>query len=122
MRLTYLKNGETLSLDPALCKGCRTCIDVCPHAVFRMVDGVSIIADRESCMECGACMRNCAHGALRVQAGVGCAAAVIGGMLRGTAAECGGGACCGPRAADEKAAKPLAVAESTKPGCCATRP
>ena len=89
MRLTYLKNGDTLTLDPGLCRGCRQCIEVCPHAVFLMVDGTSTIADRASCMECGACMRNCASGAVRVTAGVGCAAAVIGGMLRGTAASCG---------------------------------
>ncbi len=47
-------------------------------------------------MECGACMKNCASGAVRVTAGVGCAAAVIGGMLRGTAASCDSkkGTCC----------------------------
>jgi NAD-dependent dihydropyrimidine dehydrogenase PreA subunit len=99
MKLTYLKNGETLSLDRSRCRGCRTCIDVCPHGVFRMTDGKSEIADRESCMECGACMRNCAAGAVRVTAGVGCATAVIGGLLRGTepccdpSSECG---CGGP--------------------------
>ena len=86
-----------------------------------MVDMVSTIVDRGACMECGACMRNCAHGAVRVTAGVGCAAAVIGGMLRGTAAECGGAACCGPRTADERTALPMAAADATKPGCCSSR-
>jgi hypothetical protein len=42
-------------------------------------------------MECGACARNCASGAIAVKAGVGCAAAIIGGMLRGTEASCGCG-------------------------------
>ncbi len=93
MRLTYLMNGRTLSLDQRICRGCGRCIEVCPHAVFLMVDHRSSIADRESCMECGACMRNCESGAVRVTAGVGCAAAVIGGMIRGTEATCGSDCC-----------------------------
>ncbi len=98
MRLTYLKNGETLTLDAAKCRGCRQCIEVCPHAVFAMAGGTSSIRDRESCMECGACARNCASGAITVKAGVGCAAAIIGGMLRGQDAACGGHSCgCGQK-------------------------
>ncbi len=104
MRLTYLLNGRTLSLDRRLCRGCGRCIEVCPHAVFRMIDGRSSIADRESCMECGACMRNCASGAVRVTAGVGCAAAVISGMIRGTPAACDTGCC--------------STAGSAKADCC----
>ncbi len=107
MRMTYLKNGETLSLDRALCTGCRECIEVCPHAVFDMEGGKATIADRLSCMECGACMKNCAAGAIKVKAGVGCAAAVIQGMLRGTEPTCS----CG-RAETEGAAT------GSKAGCC----
>ena len=88
MRLAYLKNGETLSLDPALCRGCRTCIEVCPHAVFRMVDAVSTIVDREACMECGACMRNCAFDAIKVDSGPGCAAAVLASKFSGKKEVC----------------------------------
>jgi NAD-dependent dihydropyrimidine dehydrogenase PreA subunit len=96
MRLTYLRNGESLAVDETRCRGCRQCIDVCPHAVFAMEAGKSVIRDRESCMECGACARNCASGAITVKAGVGCAAAIIGGMLRGTEPTCGGQGCgCG---------------------------
>jgi NAD-dependent dihydropyrimidine dehydrogenase PreA subunit len=91
MKLGYLKNGETLALDPARCNGCRECIEVCPHAVFEMAGGTSRIVDRSACMECGACARNCASGAITVKAGVGCAAAIIGGMLRGTEPACGCG-------------------------------
>jgi NAD-dependent dihydropyrimidine dehydrogenase PreA subunit len=89
MNLRYLKNGETLVLDPARCTGCRECVEVCPHAVFAMTDGKATILDRGACMECGACARNCAAGAIGVKVGVGCAAAIIGGMLRGTAPTCG---------------------------------
>ncbi len=102
MKLSYLKNGETLALDPRKCNGCGECIEVCPHAVFAMNGGTSRIVDRGACMECGACARNCAPGAIAVKAGVGCASAIIGGMLRGTEPACGcgssssgaGAACC----------------------------
>jgi len=57
------------------------CTTVCPHAVFRVADGVATIADRDACMECGACARNCEQQAITVDAGVGCAAAVIAGAL-----------------------------------------
>jgi ferredoxin len=104
MKLSYLKNGETLVLDEGKCAGCRQCIEVCPHAVFAMSGGTSHVVDRAACMECGACARNCASGAITVKAGVGCAAAIIGGMLRGSEPSCGcsrgsaagngGSACC----------------------------
>jgi ferredoxin len=93
--LTYLKNGETLSLDPETCIGCGACVDVCPHAVFDMVSGKARIVRRGTCMECGACTRNCPVNAITVNAGVGCAAAIIIGKLRGTAPTCGGDSCCG---------------------------
>ena len=57
MKLSYLKNGETLVLDQGRCSGCRQCIEVCPHAVFAMDGGKSQIVDRGACMECGACAR-----------------------------------------------------------------
>jgi len=97
MRLSYLGNGESLTLDTVKCRGCRQCIEVCPHAVFVLSGGRSSIRDRGACMECGACARNCASGAITVRAGVGCAAAIIGGMLRGTEPGCGGSSasCCG---------------------------
>ena len=108
MHLRYLKNGETLRYEPSLCTGCRECVEVCPHAVFAMADGKAEIVDRGACMECGACMRNCAAGAIRVTAGVGCAAAVLQGMLRGTEPTCG---CCGDSPA------PVARAKGSK-SCC----
>ncbi len=100
MRLPYLKNGETLALEPGLCNGCRMCVEVCPHAVFALAGAKAEIRDRDACMECGACARNCATGAISVKAGVGCAAAIIGGLLKGTEPTCGcssagaGKSCC----------------------------
>jgi ferredoxin len=95
----YLKNGTSLELEPDRCIGCAACIAVCPHAVFRMEAGKTVIAERAACMECGACARNCPTGALRVQPGVGCAAAIIIGKLKGTAPDCGCG--CGGEPDDD---------------------
>lgn len=79
--MSYLPGVTTLALEPDRCNGCRMCTTVCPHAVFRVEDGVARIADRDACMECGACARNCEQGAIEVEAGVGCAAAFIAGAL-----------------------------------------
>ena len=85
--MRYLLGGATLDLDPDRCNGCRRCTEVCPHAVFALVDRRARIVDRAACMECGACARNCEPGAIQVRSGVGCAVA-----LRNERA--GRGACC----------------------------
>ncbi len=78
---SYLTN--TLQYDPKVCTGCGYCVDVCPHAVFRMKGRVAELARPEACMECGACMLNCPVEAIRVDSGVGCATAMILSALRG---------------------------------------
>ena len=84
----YLKNVTSLEYDSSLCIGCRLCIEVCPHNVFRMRDRKAEVIRTDKCMECGACVLNCAPGALSVKQGVGCAAAVIYGFLKGTEPSC----------------------------------
>lgn len=81
--MKYLANVVTLDYDPERCAGCGRCVEVCPRGVFAMQDGRAVITDRDLCMECGACTRNCNFGAISVGAGVGCAQAVIAGMLTG---------------------------------------
>lgn len=110
MKTTYIRNGGTLVLDREKCNGCGRCIDVCPHAVLEMAEKRAVIADRESCMECGACANNCETGAIKVRAGVGCASAVIQGLLRGTTPQCG---CGGPA---ETSCSEAGTAQKT--GCC----
>lgn len=89
----YLKDVVTLQMNAEKCKGCGMCLEVCPHNVFKMNGKTAVIVHRDACMECGACSRNCPAGAVYVQSGVGCAAAVINGMLGRNGGEC----CCGPQ-------------------------
>jgi len=88
--MVYLKDVVTLELDVEKCNGCALCLDVCPHAVFTLIDKRSHIHQRDACMECGACARNCEQQALSVKTGVGCAAAVINSALGRSSADC----CC----------------------------
>ena len=89
MKQQYLKNVVTLDLNSEKCIGCRMCLEVCPHHVFKMEARKVQIQNRDGCMECGACARNCPVEAITVRAGVGCAAAIVIGTLRGTAPICG---------------------------------
>ncbi len=65
------------------------CMEVCPHGVFSMNGKKARMENKTHCMECGACSKNCPARAIYVNAGVGCAAAVITGMLRGSGPVCG---------------------------------
>lgn len=88
MKLRYLQNVVTLRLNTEKCTGCGMCISVCPHSVFALENGKAKITDINSCMECGACAKNCAFSAISVSPGVGCAAAIIRGMLTGSEPSC----------------------------------
>jgi ferredoxin len=43
----------------------------------------------DACTECGACQKNCPFAAIEVEEGVGCAAAILIGLLTGTEPTCG---------------------------------
>jgi NAD-dependent dihydropyrimidine dehydrogenase PreA subunit len=90
--MKYLTNVASLEFFPERCTGCGMCLEVCPHGVFVLENKKAVIMDRDRCMECGACVSNCAFGALGVDKGVGCAAAVINGMISGgePSCDCGG--------------------------------
>jgi NAD-dependent dihydropyrimidine dehydrogenase PreA subunit len=96
--MKYLKNVSTLEFFPEKCTKCKMCIEVCPHAVFSFENKKISITDKDKCMECGACMKNCDFDAIQVNIGVGCAAAIINGMINGTEPNCDcsgdSGSCC----------------------------
>lgn len=74
---------NTLVYDPGLCNGCAKCVEVCPHAVYKMNGRLAVMVNPSACMECGACQLNCVTGAIKVDSGVGCAAAMIRAALTG---------------------------------------
>jgi len=97
----YLHNVASLELAADMCTGCGMCLEVCPHGVFELRDKKAVIVDLDLCMECGACEMNCRFGALSVNEGVGCASAIIKGMITGGEPTCGcdsgggaSGGCC----------------------------
>jgi NAD-dependent dihydropyrimidine dehydrogenase PreA subunit len=116
MSLRYFTSALTLELDGDRCTGCGRCVEVCPQDVFAMVRVrqpktaaagkppaarlQASIVGRDRCIECGACAMNCAAGAIKARAGVGCATAIINGMIHGTEPTCGcgsdgkGESCC----------------------------
>ena len=88
MTLRYIEQTIKLELNNEKCAGCGMCIAVCPHQVFEMKEKKAEIVDRGACMECGACKMNCPAQAIEVKSGVGCAYAIINGMLKGTEPSC----------------------------------
>jgi NAD-dependent dihydropyrimidine dehydrogenase PreA subunit len=52
-----------LSLDADLCRGCKTCLEVCPKAVFGLysLNGSqkSRLVRPEACVQCTACVKQC---------------------------------------------------------------
>lgn len=110
MRLTYLKNGESLKIDRDKCTGCGICLDVCPHNVFEISDKKACVHDRPACMECGACALNCPAGAITVGSGVGCAAAVYSSLIKGKK---DGEICCGPECSGDEDGQ-----QTDEDGCC----
>ena len=88
-RLVYLKDVTTLRVFEDKCIRCGMCLEVCPQAVLSLNGGKVQIENRDACMECGACAQNCPTGAIAVNSGVGCANAIINGML-GRKSDC----CC----------------------------
>ncbi len=91
MVMKYLRDVTSIRIDGEKCTGCGLCLTVCPHQVIALTDGRAAVKDRDACMECGACQRNCPFEAVTVEAGVGCAYAIVKGMIRGTAPDCGCG-------------------------------
>ena len=80
--MRHIHGVVTLKLDTNTCIGCGECVRVCPHRVFELQRDKACIVRRDACIECGACANNCPVDALAVDAGVGCAAAMLDGLVR----------------------------------------
>jgi NAD-dependent dihydropyrimidine dehydrogenase PreA subunit len=101
MKHRYIAGVTSLTITADKCTGCGRCIEVCPHEVFDLQNRKVIVIAQDNCMECGACTQNCVFGALSVKSGVGCATAMINGLMTkgdpdlGTC-DCSGdtGGCC----------------------------
>lgn len=50
-------------VDPAICTGCRLCIDTCPMDAIELVDDVAKI-NEDKCSNCRACESECPVGAI----------------------------------------------------------
>jgi ferredoxin len=51
--------------DPGLCMGCGACVDICPVASVRMVDGTAVV-DEDWCIGCGVCVPKCDMNAIDI--------------------------------------------------------
>ena len=94
--MRYLSRDLSLQLDLDRCTGCGRCETVCPHGVFAIESKKARLLDRDACMECGACALNCPVNAIAVARGVGCAEAIVNGLLTGKETCCANGECCSP--------------------------
>jgi NAD-dependent dihydropyrimidine dehydrogenase PreA subunit len=71
-RIGYdLEMPFTLQVDPELCKGCKTCVEVCPKGVFELyrLDGKqkSRVAHMIDCEQCTACVKQCPERAIMAE-------------------------------------------------------
>ena len=55
--------GMKIKVDPELCDGCGTCIEVCPFKWRKNIDGKSSV-DPAYCTGCGRCVTVCPNGAI----------------------------------------------------------
>ncbi|HIJ60794.1 MAG TPA: 4Fe-4S binding protein, partial [Nitrospirae bacterium] len=45
-----------VTVDVPKCEGCEECVNICPQAVFRMVDGKSDPYQSSECVYCESCL------------------------------------------------------------------
>ena len=54
-----------VKVDKLACTGCRRCVEVCPQAVFGMLNGAALVLHEERCVTCGSCFVQCPTGVVR---------------------------------------------------------
>ena len=60
----FEEGGFELQIDYDKCTGAAVCVDVCPSAVFELVDGKATAPNIDACVECCACVQNCPENAI----------------------------------------------------------
>lgn len=60
----------SITLDRDRCRGCQTCWDICPVAVYGELDAEKkmTFAEQSACFSCGACVMQCPEQALSLRA------------------------------------------------------
>jgi len=53
-------------IDYKKCKGCKSCIEVCPVGVFVIEKSKTIVKKPEECIQCRACEVSCPNKAIKV--------------------------------------------------------
>jgi heterodisulfide reductase subunit A len=57
---TVRTRAEISVIDPDLCSGCRSCLDVCPYSAIRFDEGRAVAVVNEAlCQGCGSCAAAC---------------------------------------------------------------
>jgi ferredoxin len=66
-----LEEHFSLQVDRAACRGCLTCVEVCPKGVFELyhLDGLqkAWVAHPKACEQCTACVKHCPEGAIAAE-------------------------------------------------------
>ncbi len=63
----YTSPLETVTIDPVLCAGCGSCVEICPYSALRLESwGNARIStvDHNRCMGCGVCVAVCPNKAI----------------------------------------------------------
>lgn len=55
------------TIDIKKCKGCFTCVEICPVGVFAKDGKKSKVAKPNECIGCRACEVQCSEGAIKVE-------------------------------------------------------
>ena len=67
MRIELLNGDRELSYNRELCKGCRSCEELCPQGVWDIDESKrAVLAHKKDCTACLACLVQCESGAIRV--------------------------------------------------------
>ena len=53
------KKKAVIEINEAWCKGCEICVDMCPHDVLEMKEGVVKVKNIDNCTICTICELHC---------------------------------------------------------------